>query len=152
MTRLSLLAVICWAATGCGGNGRQEPEAPFDPQQALKDFGGISYRRTGGFAGTEDQITISPSGSVETTGRFLGKRQGQISEFQVMQLVRLLEGWEKLRDEYPAPAGSADAFEHEIEYRGKKVRASDANRQTPEQFTRLRDRLEALTRGLKVAE
>jgi hypothetical protein len=152
MARWVVLAAIAWSVWGCGDGARQEPDAPFDAQQAVADFAGVTYRRSGGIAGAEDRISIASDGSIETSGRFLGTRRGRISEFQIMQLVRLLEGWEKLREQYPAPSGTADAFEHEIEYRGKRVQASDASREMPEQFRRVKDRLEGLTRGLKPAE
>ena len=152
MAKVLLLAFICWAGAGCGGNSQREVAVPFDPQQEVRDFPGVTYRRTGGIAGAEERITIAQDGRIETTGRFVGKRQGQVSEFQVMQLVRLLEGWEKLRSEYPAPPGTADAFQHEIEYRGKRVTASEASPEMPEQFRRVRERLETLTRGLSAVE
>lgn len=149
MAKVILPAVIICLVTGCGGSSPNDAQTPFDPQQVVARFAGVSYRRTGGIAGGEDRITIAPDGTIETSGRLLGQRRGQISEFQIMQLVRLLEGWESLRPAYPAPPGSADAFEHEIEYRGRTVRASDANHEMPEQFRRVKDRLEALARELK---
>jgi hypothetical protein len=138
------------AVGGCDGKAKI-PEVPFDPDQAAQKFSGITYRRTGGLAGSEDRIAIAPGGKIETSGRFLGKREGQASSFQLAQLDRLLEGWGKLQSEYPAPAGAADAFLTEVEFGGKKVTASDANSQVPVEFKRVKDRLEAIVQPLKPA-
>src|SRR5688572_2591066 len=68
----------------------------------------INYHRSGGLMGTSDHITISSSGAVQVTGRLLGDSSTLLSEFQMMQLARMFEGWDKLNDEYPAQQGAAD--------------------------------------------
>jgi hypothetical protein len=66
----------------------------------------------------------------------------------MMQLARLFEGWETLNDAYPAEPGSADDFVTEIRYGDKTVTASDAARNLPEQFLRIKQHLESLVRNL----
>jgi hypothetical protein len=133
-------------------NGCHEPgQAEFNQEQAsaLGQFKPVTYRRSGGVAGLEDKISISSDGKLQSEGRLFGAMTAQVSEFQLMQLARQFEGWEKLQANYPAPPNVTDAFTTEIQYAGKLVTASDAAKDLPEQFRRVRERLETLTRDLR---
>lgn len=142
-TLLILVAALLAACT------RKPQPPPFNPQAEARKFPGIRYRLYGGFSGGEDRITVLPDGKVTSEGKRLGNRSGQASEFQLAQLSRLVEGWEKLDSEYPPPPGSADTFAIEIEYQGRRVTASDANSSVPLQFKQLRSRLETMVRDMK---
>ena len=84
----------------------------------------IEYSRTGGFIGTNDHITISPSGDITVKGKILGERHGQLTPEQMRDVAGLFAGWDKLADNYPPPTGSADDFKYEIQYGKKRVRAA----------------------------
>jgi hypothetical protein len=60
----------------------------------------------------------------------------------------LLEGWDKLDANYPAPGPTADVPLTRITYGDKTVTASDAAPTLPEQFVRVRQRIEGLVRDL----
>ncbi|HEX2974070.1 MAG TPA: hypothetical protein VHP11_17185 [Tepidisphaeraceae bacterium] len=115
---------------------------------AMKAFQPIGYKRTGGIAGAEDRIEVGADGKIQVSGRLLGNTTGQLSEFQLMQLSRAFEGWEKLKDNYPAAKSSADAFVVEITFGQKTVHVSDAAAEVPESFKRARQKLEMITRDL----
>lgn len=115
--------------------------------EAMKAFQPIGYKRTGGVAGSEDRIEVGPDGKIQVSGRLLGNTTGQLSEFQLMQLSRAFEGWDKLKENYPAPRNTADAFVVEITYGQKTVIANDAA-EIPDAFKRARQRLEMITRDL----
>jgi hypothetical protein len=117
--------------------------------EAVASLESVSYHRSGGLAGSSDHITISRTGTVQVTGRLFGESSTLLSEFQMMQLARLFEGWEKLADHYPAAQGAADDFVTEIRYGDKTVVASDAARNMPDQFVRAKQRLELLVRDLR---
>lgn len=141
MRIVPVLLILCLASCRGGGGA---PDAA-GPAATLKP---IAYHRSGGLLGTSDHVTISSSGTVQVTGRLFGQSNTVLSEFQMMQLARLFEGWEKLGDTYPAERGSADDFVTEIRYGDKAVTASDAARNVPEQFLRVKQRLESLVRNL----
>jgi hypothetical protein len=134
--------ILCLAS--CRG-GESAQDASAGPVAAMKP---VAYHRSGGLMGTSDHVTISSSGTVQVTGRLFGESSAVLSEFQMMQLARLFEGWDKLGDTYPAERGSADDFVTEIRYGDKPVTASDAARNVPEQFLRVKQRLESLVRNL----
>jgi hypothetical protein len=142
MRLLPLLLIVGLVSCGSDPSGPERPAAPVAP---LKP---VSYHRSGGLMGTSDHIRISSTGTVQVTGRVFGESNTLLTEFQMMQLARLFEGWEKLDAEYPAERGAADDFVTEIRYGDKSVAASDAARDVPEQFTRVKQRLEALVRNL----
>lgn len=147
--RLLTILLLLPVAASCGRKSSPEERTPFDPETARKAFAGVTYRRSGGLAGGQDTITVAPDGTLTTAGRLFGRRRGQLTDFQILQLVRLLEGWPKLAAEYPAPPGTADAFIVEIEHAGKKVTATDASPGVPESFRLVRDRLETLAQAAK---
>ena len=132
--------------TSCG-SGRSAPDG--EGSGAVGALQSISYHRSGGLSGTSDHITVSRTGTVQVTGRLFGEANTLLSEFQMMQLARLFEGWEKLAEHYPAERGAADDFVTEIRYGDKTVVASDAARNTPEHFLRVKQRLESLVRDLE---
>jgi hypothetical protein len=139
-------------ATGAGGCGRDEDLAlRQDQQQVLNAFQPIEYHRSGGVAGADDRVTVTRDGKLSANGRFVGKFDAQVSEFQLMALARTFEGWNKLQGSYPSPPGTADAFITEIKFGEKSVTASDASKAVPEDFRRARERLENLVRELNLA-
>ena len=136
--------LLMFGLMSCGSNppGAARSGAPMAP---LKP---VTYHRSGGLIGTSDHVRVSSTGTVQVTGRLFGESNTLLTEFQMMQLARLFEGWEKLDAEYPAERGTADDFVTEIRYGDKSVTASDAARVVPEQFVRVKQRLESLVRNL----
>jgi hypothetical protein len=125
---------------GCAAEEPQRLE--FHRDAVLASFQPVTYHRTGGIIGTDDHLTIDVDGTVRTHGRLFADATMRLSEFQIMQLVRLFEEWQTLADSYPAQA--VDAFTVEIAYGQKRVVVSDASAGVPAVFTRVRDRLESL--------
>lgn len=143
MRSLTLLLLLILSACASDSSSPNRDDA--QPVQALQP---ITYHRSGGLIGASDHITISSTGTIQVTGRLFGETSTLLTDFQMMQLARLFEGWEKLDDHYPAPRGAADDFVTEIRYGDKTVAASDAARNVPEQFLRIKQRLESLVRNL----
>ena len=140
MRLLPLLLIASLAS--CAPNRSPDAAAPVAPLKPVR------YHRSGGIAGTSDHITISSTGTVQVTGRLFGETSTILTDFQMMQLARLFEGWETLDDHYPARPGAGDDFITEIRYGDKSVTASDAAREIPHRFLRVQQRLESLVRTL----
>ena len=109
----------------------------------------IRYQRTGGFAGTNDVIEITPEGVVAVQGRLMGNSRGQLTPEQIAKLVPLFADWKSYKASYPAPAGSADGFEIRIRYGTSEVAASDLNETLPESFKAVQKAIEQIAADLK---
>lgn len=144
---ISLLLLGSFASVSCQridqGSLRQEQ------QQILNEFQPVSYRRTGSLGREEVQITITRDGKLEATTQSTGKTTGQISDFQMMQLARLFEDWTNLQEKYLSLPRKSDTPITEIQFGDKKVVASDDAANIPDQFRRVRERLELLAREIK---
>lgn len=148
MMRCALVVLFSLALTvpsiSCGPRERTTVEQ--DRTAVVRAVQAVSYKRTA--AGAEDTVTIAQDGAVECSGKTFGKAQGTLSEFQLMRLARIFEGWDKLQDNYAGPKGSPDAPIIEIKFGQKTVTASEAAKNLPDPFIQARQRLEALPREL----
>ena len=103
-------------------------------------FRGVTYHRTGGFAGTDDRITITPDGKITISGKLVGKGEAQLTPDQIAKLLELFAGWDKLNAAYKPTGVVHDGFETEIRYGDKAVTHSDGAEDVPESLLRvLRD-------------
>ena len=143
MARLSIfpaLAVLCLAC--CGSSTATGPASGPATRPALQ---AISYHRTGGFAGTNDTIAISPDGRLTTAGRLVGRNQAQLSPQQMQDLADAFAGWDRLEDRYEGRA--ADTFDYEIQYGQKTARVTRTPLgDLPDQLQRAITALENLAR------
>lgn len=104
----------------------------------------VRYERTGGFAGTKDVIEITPDGAVSVQGRLMRNVKGQLSPEQIAQLITIFADWKKLDPDYPAPSGTADAFQFTIRYGSTTVSGSELNAQLPASFKAARSAIEKI--------
>jgi hypothetical protein len=111
---------------------------------AASGFEPIRYERTGGFVGTRDVVEIGKDGTLAVSGKLLGKATGKLTSEQMQRLALLFSGWKSLKQNYPAPQGSADGFEFKIRYGTTEVSASEMNRDLPEKFRAARTAIEKL--------
>jgi hypothetical protein len=109
----------------------------------------IRYERTGGFAGTNDVIEITPAGAVVLQGKLMGNGKGQLTAEQIAALAPLFADWKSLKASYPAPAGSADGFNIKIRYGTTEVSASEMNASLPATFKAARQALEKIAQDIK---
>jgi len=138
--------LLATTLSACAGRGREEDSAipATQPSDAV-----IVYNRMGGLAGTADWIVISPDGQMKVSGRILGDYTVQLPEGTVAKLEARMQGWRKLKRDYPAEKGVRDDFRITIRYDGRTVTASDAARDVPPEFRRAADMLEGLAHKLK---
>src|SRR5690242_21165890 len=101
-----VIALLSAAIAGCGQ--QQQHSSRLAPAHSLQP---IRYTRTGGFAGTHDELAISPHGAIVVSGKIWGNRSGQLTPEQVAALADAFKGWDTLRDRYPALPGVTDAFD-----------------------------------------
>lgn len=154
----SLAGLMLW---GCGGSTppptpqpaatRLSETAPSSKpaEERPRFFLGVSYVRSGGFAGLSRRVLISADGSYVVSQTNLGQYIGKLSAEQLAGLAKAFEGWNQLADSYPAPKGTADDFQYEIHYGPKTVLASDASKDLPESF---RKAIAAVDAAVKAAE
>jgi hypothetical protein len=147
MTHRRLLLFLATLLAAVSASCAKKPDLPAPPE--LKP---IEYRRSGGFAGTKDRISVAADGSVQVGGFLLGNRRGKLSDKQRATLAEAFADWEALQAEYPPPPETVDAFEVTITYDGKSVMATDATDDLPETFERARKALEAIARSLPPVE
>lgn len=101
----------------------------------------IEYRRSGGFAGVDDRIVVSPEGELEVRDRQNHRRSARLSPGDLQELASLLSGWKDVRA--PGDPAPPDAFFYAITYDGVTVTAVEfAN--APRAFDLVRKRLEGL--------
>lgn len=145
---LSFAVGLSLAVVSCGPHEKvaveQERSAVVGAIQA------VTYKRIIG--GSEDTIFVARDGAVVCSGKSLGKAQGTLSEFQMMRLARLFEGWDRLQDHYPAPENSPEAASIQITFGTKTVTASEAAKNLPGHFIEARRRLESLPKELPAAK
>ena len=115
-------------------------------QAALK---AIRYQRTGGFAGTNDVIEITPDGAVAVQGKLMGKGKGQLTAEQIAKLLPVFADWPAAAKSYPAPAGSADGFEIKIRYGTVEIGGSELAANLPADFKAARAALEQIAQVFK---
>jgi hypothetical protein len=135
-----LVALGLVTIAGCGQPQRQS--SGLTPAQPLQP---IRYTQTGGLAGTSDQMIVSPDGTVAITGPLWGDRSGRLSPEQMSALPTAFQGWDALRDRYPAVPGVTDPFDLRLTYGGKTVLATDAS-DVPASFRRAQMVLDGLIR------
>ncbi len=110
----------------------------------------IDYVRTGGLVWTNDHLQVSPSGAIQVQGGMLGKKAGQLTPAQIQELVTLFHGWDRTKSEH-VRTGIMDAFEYEIEYGQRRIRVIEFEN-VPQNFTRVRERLESIAATLPNAK
>ena len=145
MIRLMLVLWMGVVMGACGGK-RVDPD-----REPLQPFQAVTYIRTGGLAGAEDRLMIAEDGTVTTSGRLFGNGSSKLTEFQLLQLARIFEGWERLEANYPAPPEARDAFTVAITFGTRTVTATDASANVPPLFQTARQRLEQIARTLPAA-
>jgi hypothetical protein len=143
-----LIALSLATIAGCGQSQQQQQQqqqrSGLAPAHSLQP---IRYTRTGGFAGTHDQLVISPDGSIAVSGKTWGDRRGRLTTEQIAALADAFNGWDALRDHYPALPGVTDYFELTLTYGGKTVTAADIST-APTTFQRAQTLLDDLIRQL----
>jgi hypothetical protein len=89
----------------------------------------VSMEVTGGIAGIDEYLAIGSNGAARLDTR-QGSHRFKLSKKRVKDLrARLTKArWQRLKSEYPAPAGTADGFSYSIIYRGHDVRTADGAR------------------------
>jgi len=144
---LIVVAVFCAVVPVAGrvGAADTQPATASHPAAALQ---AIRYQRSGGFAGTNDVIEITPGGEVVVQGKLLGNGKGQLKPGQVAKLAAVFADWKVVKEAYPAPAGSADMFQFKIRYGTKEVTASEGNQDLPAAFKDARAMLEQIARDV----
>jgi len=108
-------------------------------EAALKGFQPIAYTRTG--EDIQERITIAADGSLIRV-RSIGTSSGKLSEFQLMQLKRLFDDWDKLNSQYLAETESEPVAVTTIKYGQKEVTVSDGVKESPEVFVLIRRKIE----------
>jgi hypothetical protein len=144
MRGLVVMAMVAAAVAGVGLSCGPKEQAVVEQtrEQTIKAFGAVSYARDDGRGG-QDRITIDQAGKIEFKGRLMGQASGQLSEFQMMQLAHLCEGWEKLQPKY---GGDQNANVVAITFGQKTVTAAEGAKDLPEQFVLVRQKIETFAR------
>jgi hypothetical protein len=106
----------------------------------------IRYERTGGIAGTRDVVEITPAGEVVVQGRIMKSGKGRLDAQAAPAMAALFAGWDKLQDNYPAPAGMRDGFTYKLRYGTKEVTVGEGNPDVPATFTAARQAIEEVAR------
>lgn len=108
-------------ATGCGGaagtsSGGGEPSGTAPDPPALP--AGLELRRSGGFAGFDDRLTVAADGTVALTRRG-GATVRCVLEPALRERVAAVP-WAQVRPAAPAP-GSADRFTYVVRVAGHEA-------------------------------
>jgi len=141
-----VIGLFLTAVWGCG-QPQQQPPPHLTPAHPLQS---IRYTRTGGLAGTNDRLIISPDGTAVATGPLWGNRSGRLTPEKIAAVAAALKGWDSVRGRYPAVPGVTDPFELSLTYGDKTVRATDVS-DVPETFQRAQTLLDQLIPQLPVA-
>lgn len=77
---------------------------------------GITWSRSGGFAGIDETMTIGSDGSTAISSNFLGDSEFTLTDAEWKELVALIEdsGFMELEATYGAKAGVADFFSYSL--------------------------------------
>jgi hypothetical protein len=147
----TLLFVSLLAGSAAGAETRPAASSSTAPaaQAALQP---IRYQRSGGFAGTNDVIEITPAGDVVVQGKLMGTGKGKLTADQIKALAPLFKEWDKYQASYPAPRGSADGFELKIRYGTREVAASELNTTVPASYLEVARALEKIAADVKGKE
>ncbi|NTU99890.1 MAG: META domain-containing protein, partial [Methanoregulaceae archaeon] len=86
----------------------------------------ITYSRTGGIAGLDDRLILSPDGTATVT-RKGATRQVKVPELTMRKLTAHLSAadFPSLKDSYPATREGADFFTYTLTHDGKTVVTKD---------------------------
>jgi len=123
--------------------------APATASAPATELKAIRYQRTGGFAGTNDVIEITPAGEVVLQGKLMGNGKGQLTAEQKAKLLAIFADWPKEAKNYPAPPGVADAFAFKIRYGTVEISGSELHPEIPASFEKARLLLEEIAQGVK---
>jgi hypothetical protein len=119
--------------------GANEPnDSAETPEAQAPSLKPILYRRTGGFAGTNDRIAVWPDGFVLAGGMLMPRTSGYLSGEQQRELAELFATWDELRPIYAMPG--SDLFVVQINFGERTVTATDGA--APEPFRKIRQLLE----------
>lgn len=129
---------------GCALGAETKPATATGPATQAGGLQPIRYQRSGGFAGTNDVIEITPDGDVMVQGKLMGTGKGKLTADQIKALVPLFKEWDKYQPSYPAPTGSADGFELKIRYGTREVAASELNTTLPTSYREIARALEKI--------
>jgi hypothetical protein len=126
MRRLVLLLIVLAAAqVGCSGEAHDTP-SDRSRTDAENDPGSsgvlLTFRRSGGFAGTTETITIRSDGRVEFEGDAAPPQRLEVPPELLNRLEEELEGlnWERAATE-PDDVVCSDCFEYDIRAGGQRV-------------------------------
>ena len=148
MWKMAVAALSVFALVGIVSCGTSPQKALQQQRQVeLKAFKPITYVRSIGPDEPEERITVAADGSI-IRKRAMGPSSGRLSDFQIMQLVRVFENWDKLHTSYLAADDSASAPATTIIYGEKKVTVSDSAKEIPDDFNLARQRIELFSRDL----
>ncbi|MBI3914928.1 MAG: hypothetical protein HY327_12175 [Chloroflexi bacterium] len=105
-----ILLALAVALLGCGGGANES----------------VEYRRTGGIAGFDDNLSIAASGKATITRR-TGKFEFTLTRDEQSRLYAALEksDWSALKEDSRPAQLVPDALSYEIAYKGKRVRTAD---------------------------
>lgn len=81
----------------------------------------VTYRKSGGLAGLNEWVTVSPAGHLQLSGRLSGEADADLTPAQLRALATAFVGWDALRDEYLPDHPTPDAFTLYIRYGTKGV-------------------------------
>jgi hypothetical protein len=119
--RLHLLLVVLLAglAAACTPSATPTPLLPTQPTP-------IDYRRSGGFIGVQDHLTIDLNGHATLTRRTSATEFDlSRSDLGAIQAAFQAAGYASLPENPSPPAIAADGFSYVITYQGHTVRTGD---------------------------
>ncbi|GAA2527594.1 protealysin inhibitor emfourin [Pilimelia columellifera] len=135
LTMLPILAAGCGPVDASRTSSSGSPTASSDaaapvPSGTAQDPGKeaslLSYHRTGGFAGFDDQLAVSTDGSYRLTRRQSGVRTGQLTAADLAEVRRASAAAKIATLPTTAPTtGMADGFSYVLTYQGATVKAVD---------------------------
>lgn len=148
--RTAILVLLLLMTAGCGGSvaggdsGSGSGGGSAGSTEKLTSD--LSYVRSGGFAGIEQQLTIRPDGRAEVSMR----GRSEPFNLQAAELTKLADTVAKA-DFASLPAKATgkktvpDAFEHQLTYGGKKVQTVDFS--VPEKLKPLLTQLQQIMKN-----
>jgi hypothetical protein len=137
-------AVLAFAVTGGVAAERPAPSPTPTPVPSLVD-----YRRTGGFAGVDDRVQVTPTGAVAVTDRQGARVKGQLTPQELGALQDLFAGWEELSASKRPTGAAPDAYVWEIQFKGRSVHVAESDGGVPPVFERVRVRIEELAKRVR---